>query len=474
MVAGAARFAVLHPYWTFWEHTAPDGYRSDRLAQVERWVDEVRGDAEITGVYEVASADDGRAVGRALAEQRVDAVVVVQSMAVPPIYALEVLSGVGDLLPLVVWALQEHGTVETGFSHGEITTQGATVGAPMLTNALSRQGRVYTLEVGHAGDPAHLRRVRESVAAAVAAGRIRRARLGRVGRPLDGYMHVDVDPDALREAIGVTLIDIDPAEVLGRYRGVPSSRVRALESEIRTGWDVAEDAAHGEALLRSLRVALALEDIVDEHGLDGGAMNCHVPEIRFADEIGVTPCFGLGRLTSAGIPWTCTGDVVTAVAMLTTRALGGAALYHEIEAIDYRTGEVVIANSGEHDLAWLAPGERPRLVRNGWFCGQDPRCGVCAAIEPAPGPATLVGFTPHPTARHGFRYIVATGELTERRFPETGTANGAFRFGSGPVEEAWLRWADAGVNHHSSASPGDLARSVGLVARHLGVECVAV
>jgi L-arabinose isomerase len=162
------------------------------------------------------------------------------------------------------------------------------------------------------------------------------------------------------------------------------------------------------------------------------------------------------------------------VAMLTTKRLGGAALYHEIEAIDYATGEVVIANSGEHDLAWLATGERPRLRRNGWFCGKDPRCGVCAVLEPPPGPATLVGFTPHPDARGGFRYVVARGELTARRFPETGTANGAFRFAAGPVEEAWARWAATGVNHHGSATPGDISGEVAAVARLLGVEAVLV
>ncbi len=160
--------------------------------------------------------------------------------------------------------------------------------------------------------------------------------------------------------------------------------------------------------------------------------------------------------------------------MLTTKRLGGAAVYHEIEAIDYATDEVVIANSGEHDLAWLAPGQRPRLRPNGWFCGKDAHCGVCAVLEPAPGPATLVGFTPHPAARGGFRFIVARGELTERTFPETGTVNGAFRFRDGPVEAAWGRWAAAGVNHHSSATPGDYATDVETVARHLGIEAVVV
>jgi L-arabinose isomerase len=174
------------------------------------------------------------------------------------------------------------------------------------------------------------------------------------------------------------------------------------------------------------------------------------------------------------MPWTCTGDIVTAVAMLTVKYLGGAALYHELETVDYATGEVVIANSGEHDLAWLAPGERPRLRRNGWFCDKDPRCGVCAVFEPEPGPATLVGFTPSPSAGGGFRYVAARGELTSRRFPATGTVNAAFRFASGPVEEAWTRWVMAGVNHHSAATVGDVAAEVAAVARHLGVEAVVI
>ena len=84
---------------------------------------------------------------------------------------------------------------------------------------------------------------------------------------------------------------------------------------------------------------------------------------------------------------------------------------------------------------------------------------MCRAGATAPARRRSSGFTPHPDARGGFRYVVARGELTTRTFPETGTVNGAFRFRDGPVEAAWARWASAGVNHHSSATPGDLVGS---------------
>ncbi len=475
--------AVLHPYWTLWEHTAGPTFRTDRLDLARRLAESLSDAVEPIVVAEAASIEDGRRLGAELAAQRVDAILIIQTMAVPSAYTLALTDQLPDV-PIVLWALHETGLVGGDFDHGGITTQGATVGAPMLTAMFARTRRPFELVLGRMNDPVTLGRVREALRVATVASGIRRARLGRIGPKIEGYLHVDVPDDELRAGLGIEAVAVDPDEVVDAYRAVSDARLAALEAEVREGWAFEEDVVAGESLERSLRAALALEDVVDRHGLDGGAFNCHVPQFRFGNEIGIAPCWGLGRLTSMGMPFTCTGDILTAVAMLVTKRLGAAALYHEIEAIDYATGEVVIANSGEHDLAWMdVPGaagsaradeERPRLRRNGWFCGKDPYCGVCAVMEPPAGPASLVGFAPHPDARGGFRFVIARGELTTRRFPETGTANGAFRFRDGTVEEAWARWAAAGVNHHSSATPGDVSGPVSAVARLLGVEAVIV
>jgi len=472
------RIAVVHPWWDLWAHTAPVGFRESRMDLARAVAGSLADAFTIAGVVEAGSVADAAAAGisflqRAATDGPIDAILVLQTMAVPAGYTLALLDQLPGV-PVVVWAAHEMGLVDGAFDHGSITTQGATVGAPMIGNMLSRTGRPFEMVLGRISDPLVTGRVRAALRIGSVASGIRRARLGRIGRPIPGYLHVDVPDDALQAGTGITAVHVDPDEVVDAWRAVTQSRVATLDADVRAAWTFEGEVEAEESLARSLRAALALEDVVAAHGLDGGAFNCHVPQFRFGDEIGIAPCWGLGRLTTMGMPFTCTGDILTAVAMLVTKRLGGAALYHEIEAIDYATGEVVIANSGEHDLAWLDPGERPRLRRNGWFCGTDARCGVCAVLEPAAGPATLVGFTPHPDARSGFRLVAARGELTTRRFPETGTANGAFRFRDGTVEEAWARWAATGVNHHSSATPGDLSADVVAVAAALGIEAVVV
>ena len=341
---------------------------------------------------------------------------------------------------------------------------------PTLTNLLSREGRPFELVVGGIDDDSVLDRLVRTLRAATVARLVSSAWIARVGRPIDGYACVDVDDESLGRATGIELVSVGPEVILDLYQR--TSDLSVLEAEVANGFEDTVDDAEGA--VRSLRLAAALERLDREHGFDAGAMNCHLDQIRYGEQPGVTPCFGLGRETTRGVPWTSAGDVLTAVAMLVAKHLGGAALYHELEAIDFDTGEVVIANSGEHDLGWCPPGVRPRLQSNPWY-RRDPLTGVNAWFELPSGAATVVGFTPHHDEPSGFRLIAAEGEVTERSFPASRTVGGAFRFSGGiPVDLIWRRWAEAGVNHHSAAAPGHLADQVAIVARYLRVGFVRV
>lgn len=464
------RVALLVPYASYWESAVPYDFRADREALADRAGRALADVALVVHRGLVDSREAGEGFAAAAAARDAEAVLVLQTMAAMPAIAraaLDRLPGAG----VVVWAAHRTERVPDRFDHAAITTEGATVGAPMLTNVLVRTGRPFRLVAGPVDDPATHRSLRESLASAAAAHRLARARIGRVGLPIDGYDSVDADDALLRAATGLEAVRIEPAEFRELYAGVSPERIGALEAETRELYEVSPDA-EGEVLERSLRAAAALDELVERHRLDAGALNCHVPEIRFGDEVGIAPCFALGRSTSHGVPWTCTGDVVTAVAMLTLKLLGGAAQYHELECLDYRTGELVVASSGEHDLGF-GDGSRPRLVRNGWYT-KDPRAGACACFGAPRGPATLVGFTELEAPAPGYRYVIASGEFTGRDFSGVGTPWAGFRFARGEPAEAWTRWCRAGAGHHSAATPGDFASRVEAVAEFLGVDCVRV
>ena len=451
------RVGLILPYWDFWEQSVSHDLRAEREALADRAVAVL--EAEVVARATVDSDAAGEEAARRFARAGVEAVLVMQTMAVPPARTLAALGS----LPVVVWAAQREERVPDAFDHAGITSAGATVGAPMVTSMLVRHGRPFELVVSPVARTAP---VDAALRAACAATRLARARVGRVGPTQPGYDHVAADPERLRSKLGIELVPIDAAEFQDLYVRATTEQVGELEQETRALYDV---EIEGEALARSLRAACALAALVDRYELDAGAFNCHVPEIRFGAEVGIAPCFALGRSTSNGVPWTCTGDVVTAIAMLAAKLLGGAAQYHELEALDEATGELVVASSGEHDLE-LAPGVRPRLIANGWFA-HDPCAGACACFAAPRGPATLVGFI---QLDSGFRLIAAEGEFTGRSWPGVGTANAAFRFRGSAATEAWARWCRAGATHHAAASRGLLGSGVEAVARFLGIEAVRV
>jgi L-arabinose isomerase len=457
--------SVFVPYSDLWAEVVQHDIAAERRAFTAEIAEVLRRDADVVLARAFSSSPDGAAAGREAAALDPHVVLVIQTMGTQPAFTLAALDQLSGL-PVVVWWAQTMETSTSSFDHAADVAEGGAVGTPMLTNMLVRRRTSFQLVEGHYASTETIAEVGEVLSIAGAAARLRRARIGRVGFPIDGYACVDADETSLRESLVGEFIHIEPSEVRQRFLDVDEESIALLAASVRTSFDVAT-TVETDGFERSIRFAVAIRQLCNDHELDGGIMNCHVPELRFNADVGVTPCFGLGVSTTAGIPWTCAGDMLTIVPMLSLKLLGEGGVYHELEARDPSTLEFVIANTGEHDLA-MAGDERPSVVRNDWFAG-DPRCGVCACYSLRPGPAALVGFTQIGTSH---RFIVARGAITGRGWPNVGTVNGAFTFESG--RPGWIRWCEAGVNHHSALTSATAVSKLERLCRLLDVELVVV
>lgn len=456
------RIGVIHPYWSFWESAIGPDFPENRRLLGQRAVETLETLVDVAWSQTVQPGDDIPALLAALhvAEQSgekpgIDAIVVASTMASSPGALIDVLNAY-PTTPVVLWAAHDGLAVDPNLSHSGITERGGTVGIPMVGAHLTRIGRPYDVV---ASDVADVSAIGPAVIAATAAGAVRRSRLGVIGEPIPGYEWARI-PSSILERIGITVVEREPEDLASRLSTATSDR-SPLE-----GFTI-DDAVADDDLNRALKYSSALTGLVADEQLDAGTLNCHVPALRLG--IGSAPCLALGACTSRGVPWTCTGDVATALAMLIVASLGAPTLYHEIEALDEVTNEAILANSGEHDARFRAIGEK-RIITNPWF---DTEPGTASAeFTLAPGPASLVAVA---TRNDGTLVaVVAPGHFTERTSHASGTANAAFVFRSGPIAEAWRRWSLAGVGHHSCATDRDVSREVEAMCRHLGMGFVQV
>ena len=248
--AGVKRsVAVVHPYWDFWEHSVPGSFRADR-EELLRVVSAALAD-EFTVLASVLVSNSAEAANAASDCLGADAVVLLSTMAAPAATSMALLDRLPNK-PVVVWAFHEQRTLPPDFSHSDITTRGATVGAPMIVSALARAGRrsdvvMTTLEEM---DPALL-----AIRCAAAAGSLRGAKVLRIGSPMPGYTSVIAGDDELA-GLGITGVVVDPAELASRARSISTETLAGLRDAVEEEFDV-DPAVSGQAVDRSLRVEAA-------------------------------------------------------------------------------------------------------------------------------------------------------------------------------------------------------------------------
>lgn len=462
-LADGAPVALLVPYWAFWEASYPGNLRKtreDMAATAARALPDF--------TFRTIVIDQEPTAQELADLAGCMAILVISSMAAPPAW---VAAAVNTLdLPIVLWAAQQRRSSSDSLTAAHITADGAAVGTPQIASLLRRQHRPFLLVVGDVdAEEAHLE-VATALRAALCSFMVKHARLARLGETPAGYDCVDCPDDVLEKTLGVSVLRLPPSELVRRYQAPDPEMLARVQAEVAATFDIAEEATLGEGLDRTMRLAAALERLDIDATISCGAMNCHIPELREGNDPGVSACFALGRETTRGRPWTCTGDVLTAVALLIAKSSTGAAMYHEIEALDSEHNEALLANTGEHDLNWLRRGERPLLAPNPWF-RTERHCGTCASFACEPGPATLIGLVYSPHDSPALKLVAAEGSIATRDLADTGTMTAAFAFGAGsePIREVWRRWVLTGIHHHSAAARGHIAKEVRSVAALLDV-----
>lgn len=458
------KVGIVSCYFTLFDEQMPASFRQEREAVVRSYIDVLGRDFDVVDAGMLTSEAEGDRANAILREARPDVVVYAPSMAAPPSYAARALSGLEA--SLVVWNGPSVDRLPDRLTQAQATVNSSQVAAVMLANTFVRERRPFATVTASPADPAGVELLLRTVRAAAVASSLRGAAVLRVGTWFPGYLDVESSHSDL-ERLGVTECAITVPELNDAFASVGIDRIRGGLVEVAArGWVRRE----GPADERSMRLALALDDLVRSKRAIAVTVNCHSDVLRWNPTIGITACLGASLLTADGVPVSCTGDLPTALALVLARTLSGRALYCEFYTPERETGLMLLAAGGEGDPAWADPTHPVVVEPNAHYPGAH-GAGTSISFRLEPGPATALSLSP---IEGTWRLAWATGEIVEARYDAMGGPNGMFRFDSGSAFEAGARWIASGATHHNALAGGRLDVEIPVLARALGIEEVRV
>jgi len=381
---------------------------------------------EVVEVGPVGDPAQAVATGQTLAAADVDVIAFASVCWYEDYLALEVLEYCSK--PVLLWSLPG---METG----------ALCGSQQLTCFLKQLEHPYACVFAPLEEGGELTRATSFCRAAALKRRLRRGRVGIAGHRVAGMTEVAASEFALKKAVGPRVVPLDLPQLLQRATEIEDTpAAQAWQSVTARAACCKVDEATG---LDSMKVYLAVKELVDEFGLDALTIGCY-PHLMGR------VCLASSLLADQGIPLGCEGDVNGAVAQLMLTLLTEEPTHNTDWLEPLPDGSVVMTHcgSGSFDLAENAGDITLDSVR---LMGR----GVCALFPARPGPVTLMNLVP---SADGCQLALLTGEAlsTEMVFP-----GNPLRVQFSQRTTDLIDWIHAeGVGHHWMAGYGQVAPEI--------------
>ena len=148
--------------------------------------------------------------------------------------------------------------------------------------------------------------------------RMQRQRIGLVGEPSDWLVASAPSPDTVTTVWGPKIVSIGLDTLKASIDSVPEEALQAPLDALLSGAASVHEPTRDD-LAETVRVFLAVIDLVEEHRLDAVSVRC----FDLIAERRTTGCLALARLNDDGVTAGCEGDLPSVLTMLWIQTLLG-------------------------------------------------------------------------------------------------------------------------------------------------------
>ncbi len=328
---------------------------------------------------------------------------------------------------------------------------------PEIANVLKRLEIPFRQATGTLGDAACWREVDQWLRAAEVAHALSHCRMGLMGHYYSGMLDIATDLTQVSGRFGIHLEQLEVDEVSALRREAANEAIAAKLEEFARFFELGEECS-GAELERAARTSVALDALVERHGLDAMAYYYKGSGVAANEDTISSAILGLSMLTGRGVPAAGEYEVKNAIAMKMLDLLGVGGSFTEYYAMDFAADVVLMGHDGPGHLG-IAEGRikvRPLTVYHGKVGS-----GLSVEMSVKQGPVTLLSVVED--KERGFLLLVAEGESVAGPILEIGNTNSRYRFpvGAKGFVEAWNAHGPA---HHCAIGVGHVAGQLEKVA----------
>ena len=285
---------------------------------------------------------------------------------------------------------------------------------------------------------------------------LRRLRVGLVGGHAPGFDNLAVHKPALRQSLGVEVVEVGLQALVARAKSIANKQVKMARGEMLGIFeDTSEVSGNQSELFTTL--LLALQELATEQQFDALALKCWGDIV---EAYGIAACGAAAMLNNGGLVVGCEGDVMGAITMLIAQRLCGTpAFLTDLVSIERGDNTGFLWHIGCAPLCLAAPGKPKHLFSH--FAGGK---GLTAGFPLKEGVVTILRLGDD---GRSLRAIAATGTALPTEMSVRGTvASVKFDGDAGAFLEELLA---NGWEHHVALAYGEILPEVAMLCRALNI-----
>ena len=273
----------------------------------------------------------------------------------------------------------------------------------------------------------------------------------------------------LIEKFRIKVIPYSLLKVKADMGNVGEGDIKEIADEIEKFYDC--ELVDSKTIAKFAKLEYVLRKYAEEENLSGFGIQCWT---AIQEEIGLSPCITMGRLTDSGIMCACEVDIYGAITMV----------------IQYL---LTAGQNAPHFVDWTIQNQENENVFLAWHCGNAPVSLRCSTCRPKINTHSVLGWqigydksygTAEFQLKEGTLTINRLGEVdgkyrmlstTGKAIPDSRVLRGSWKWVEvKDLKKLYRTVIEEGFVHHASIIYDDLRKEMNLFCKFAGIDIIEV